>query len=271
MKIRARTGMAAEPWPAQAPSAPLAARTGIGTSVTSRCFAGEDSLPEKAGFVTPGGERAERAGAAERGTAPPSRKLILALLVRLVVNGAVPVLAYVLLRPHVHSDVTALVVGAAIPLAFTAGVFAWHRRLDPAGVIAVVCFGIGLLVVAATGGNELAFKLREDIWTGPLGLACLVSAAVRRPVLLLVLQFLGRRNADIAERIRRPGARRICAVSTVTIGLILLVHAVTMIIFALTTSTAVYLAVSRPVGWVIVGGGLAALVAWIRLQHRRTR
>ena len=61
-------------------------------------------------------------GAAEKGPA---------LLIRLMINLAVPVLAYVLLRPHVHSDITALVIGAAVPTAYSAafccGVAAWTR------------------------------------------------------------------------------------------------------------------------------------------------
>lgn len=89
------------------------------------------------------------------------------LPIRLVINLTLPVLAYILLRPHVHSDVAALVAGAAIPAAYTAGVLLWRRRLDAIGVFAVACFAIGLLLVAATGGNELVFKLREDIWTAP--------------------------------------------------------------------------------------------------------
>ena len=104
-----------------------------------------------------------------------------ALLIRLMINLAVPVLAYVLLRPHLHSDITALVAGAAVPTAYSAGVLLWRRCLDAIGIFAIVCFAIGLLLVVATGGNELVFKIREDIWTGTLGLACLISVAAAGP------------------------------------------------------------------------------------------
>jgi hypothetical protein len=189
-------------------------------------------------------------------------------LIRLVINAAVLLGVYLLLRPHVQSDVTALVIGAAIPAAYTAGVFLSRRRLDPVGVIALACFGLGLLLVIATGGNEHVFKLREDIWTGPLGLACLISVAVRRPLLYEALRLVARRNAQVAERIRRPEARRITTVATAVIGVILLVHALVLVVLAVTTSTAAFLAVSRPISWVIVGGGLAALVWWIRRERQ---
>jgi hypothetical protein len=83
----------------------------------------------------------------------------------------------------------------------------------------------------------------------------------------LPAQLAARRNATLAVRIRRPEARRIASVATGAIGAILLVHAVLLVVLALTTSTVTFLAVSRPVSWVVVGGGLAALVLWIRRQR----
>jgi hypothetical protein len=187
-------------------------------------------------------------------------------LIRLIVNAVVPVLVYLLLRPHTRSDLTALIIGAAIPAAYTVGFFLWRRRMDPIGAIALLCFAVGLLLVIATSGNELVFKLRAEIWTGPLGLACLISAAVRRPLLVGAMQIAARRNPVIAERLGRPQAHRILTVSTVVVGAILLVHAVLLVALALTTSTTTFLALSRPISWVVVGGGLAALALWIR--HR---
>lgn len=201
------------------------------------------------------------------GSAAARRRAILEPLIRLVVNAVIPVLVYLLLRPHLHSDLTALIIAAAIPAGYTAGVLVWRRRLDPVGVIAIACFCAGLLLVVATGGNELVFKLREDIWTGPLGLACLISAAIHRPLLLYALQLVARRNAQVAGRIGRPGVRRIATVSTVVIGVLLVVHALVLVVLAVSTSTTTFLTVSRPVSWVIIGGGLAGLVCWIRRQH----
>ena len=190
-----------------------------------------------------------------------------ALLIRLMINLAVPVLAYVLLRPHLHSDITALVAGAAVPTAYSAGVLLWRRCLDAIGIFAIVCFAIGLLLVVATGGNELVFKIREDIWTGTLGLACLISVAAGRPLFLVALRFAARRNAQIAERISDPPARRIPTVTTAVIGVILLVHALVIVALALTASTTTFLALKTPLSLAIIGGGLAALVFWIRRQH----
>ncbi len=209
--------------------------------------------------------------ASPHGPAPPGRQGRPALLIRLMINLAVPVLAYVLLRPHVHSDITALVIGAAVPTAYSAGVLLWRRRLDAIGVFAIVCFVIGLVLVVATGGNELVFKLREDIWTGTLGLACLISVAVGRPLFFVALQLAARRNTQIAERISDPQAGRITTVTTGVIGVILFVHALVIVALALTASTTTFLALKPPLSLAIVGGGVAALVFWIRRQYTGRR
>lgn len=201
------------------------------------------------------------------GSTATRRRALLEPATRLVINAALPVVVYLLLRPHLRSDLTALIIAAAIPAGYTAAVLVWRRRLDPVGVVAIVGFATGLLLVVATGGSELVFKLREDIWTGPLGLACLISAAIHRPLLLAALRLVARRNAQVAERIRQPGVRRITTVSTVVIGALLAVHAVVLVVLAVSTSTSTFLAVSRPVSWLIIGSGLAGLVVWIRRER----
>lgn len=206
---------------------------------------------------------------------PKTPQATAALVLRLVINLAAPVLTYVLLRPHLHSDLTALIIGAAIPIAYTCVVLLWRRRIDPIGAFAVVAFVLGLLLVVATGGNEFVFKIREDIWTGVVGvvgvvgLACLISVAVRRPLFLLVLRLAARRNGQVAERLGKAGMDRISTVTTAAVGAILLVHALVIVVLALTTSTTTYLAISRPVGLAILGGGLALLVWWIARYRAR--
>jgi hypothetical protein len=192
-----------------------------------------------------------------------------ALVVKLMINLAAPVLAFILLRPVLHSDVAALVAGAAIPAAYTIALLLWRRKLDAIGAFAIVCFAIGLLLVLVTGGNELVFKLREDLVTGPLGLACIVSVALRRPLLAVALHVAARRNARIRARTDDPQARRITTVTTGVIGVILVVHAIVMVALALTTGTTIFLALSRPISLAMVGGGLTALVWWIRHQHSK--
>jgi hypothetical protein len=189
------------------------------------------------------------------------------LLISLALNGAAPLLAYTLLRPHVGGDAAALAIGAAIPVAFTVVTFAWRRRLDPIGALAVLAYGIALLVLVLSGGNTIVLKLHDAVVTGPIGLLCLVSVAIRRPLHLVILRFLGRRDPRLAAVARDPARRRASAVFTTLFGATFLIHFAALLALALVLPTSTFLALSRPVGLSIIAAGVASLL-WYRNRLR---
>lgn len=181
------------------------------------------------------------------------------LLPGLVVSGVVPLLVYLLLRPYLAGDTSALAVALAVPVVYTIIVFGWRRRIDPVGLCAVVGFAIALLVVVASDGNTFALKLQEAVVTGPVGLALLISAAVRHPLLAIVADVLGKRGTPGHGAVRRHSY----AVLTVILGCTLVAHAVTLTVFALALPTVGVLALSRLVGLSIIAMG-AAVLLWYR-------
>jgi hypothetical protein len=197
---------------------------------------------------------------------PPAGRLR-RLLPSIAVNHAVPLLAYLLLRPHLDSDAAALAIGTAVPVVFTLAMFGLRRRVDPVGAVAVLGYGVALLVLLLSGGNDLALKLHEAVVTGPIGLICLVSVAVGRPLHLLVLRFLARNDPRVRVALRDPARRRTSAVLTLLVGAVMLVHALALLALALAQPTTTYLALSRPVGWSIIAVGAAALL-WYRNRIR---
>jgi hypothetical protein len=172
------------------------------------------------------------------------------LVPSLVASFVIPIAVYFLLRPHVGSDATALAIGGALPAAWTLARLAWRWRLDPIGLIAVLGFGVALLVTVLSGGNALALKLHEAPLTGAFGVVCLVSVAVRRPLLPTVLQLFGRSGQATIRR---------AAAATVVVGATFLTDAVTRVVLAVTLPTSTFLAVSREVSWAILGVGLVLL------------
>ena len=198
------------------------------------------------------------ATADDRSRMPSGR--LRALLPSVLVNGVVPLVAYALLRPWVGTDAVALAIGTAVPVVTTILLFAVRRRLDPIGVLAVLAYGIALLVLLLSGGNALVLKLQEAVVTGPLGLACLASVAVGRPLHEVVLRVLARRNDRWREALRAPGFRRTSSALTLLVGALMTVHAAALLILALTLPTSAYLAVSRPIGWAIIAIGVAGLL-----------
>lgn len=186
-----------------------------------------------------------------------------AIVWSVVVNGAAPLLVYLLCRPWLPGDVSALAIAMAVPVAGTLIVFAWRRRMDPIGVIAVFAYGVALIAALLSGGDPFVLKLQEAVVTGPLGLILLVSAAVRRPALLLATRLANRRarvpESPGAERRRRHAS----TVLTSIMGGTLVAHALTLTILALVLTTAQVLAVSRLTGLAVLGLGLLLLL-WYR-------
>ncbi|NUR26969.1 MAG: hypothetical protein HOV83_14190 [Catenulispora sp.] len=184
---------------------------------------------------------------------PPLRPL----LVSLAVNAVLPLIAFLLIRPHVGSDALALALGGAIAAGRTLFVFARRRRVDVIGLVAVTAFALSVLASLAFSGSSLPLKLDMALLIGPLGLACLVSVAVGRPL------------HDVVMRIRRmPKAnRRHSSIVTAIVGCTLVVHTLVHVVLALTLPTAVFLAASRLAGWGIIAVGAAALAIYLRLAR----
>lgn len=184
------------------------------------------------------------------------RKLILSL----AINGLFPVILYTLVRPLVADEVAALAIAGAVPVMRIIILWTWRRRVDWIGVLAVLGFAIALAVSAISNGNSLLLKVHEQLLTGTIGLVLLASVVIQRPLLLpLLLALTGN---DFEQSSALAGRKRISVV-TATLGLVLLGNAASHIILALTLSTATFLAVSRPVTWAILGGGMA-LLWWTR-------
>ena len=188
----------------------------------------------------------------------PQRRRGPGIVVSLVVNFVAPLLAYYLIHPHVRSSALAFALAGAIPVGYTLVMLAIRRRLDPLGVISVASFGISVLVSWASGGDALALELQDPALTGLIGLACLVSVAIGKPLHPVILRLLGRGNAryaDIATRARRSTSM----VTTAIIGAAFTVHAAALTILALTEPTSTFVALQHPVGLPPIALGLAAL------------
>jgi hypothetical protein len=180
-------------------------------------------------------------------------------LASLVINFVVPLLAYYLIRPHAGSSALAFALAGAIPVAYTLVMLAVRRRLDPVGVVSVASFGISMLVSWACGGNTLALELQDPALTGLIGIACLVSVAIGRPLHPVILRLLGRGNARYTDIAARTQART-SMVTTTIIGLAVLGHAAGVTVLALTQSTSTFVALQHPVGLAPLGLGIAALL-----------
>ncbi len=191
------------------------------------------------------------------------------ILISLGINALVPLLVYTFLRPLFPSDSIALAVAAAIPVLRTLSLWLARRRVDWIGLYAVLGFAIALIITVFLGGNPLLLKIHSSLLTGSIGIVLLVSALLKRPLLLPLLQAFSSQNPAMANAVSQRAAqaenqRRIW-VSTLVMGGVLLMDAVAHVILALTLPTETFLVASRLANWGILGGGILYLYLRSRL------
>lgn len=98
-------------------------------------------------------------------------------------NAFIPVVLYKLSKRYYSaSEFTALMIAATFPLGKSIFDLLRHRRLDPISIIVVL--GIAADGIAISfGGSPRLLLVRESIFTGAFGLACLFSLLLPRPMM----------------------------------------------------------------------------------------
>ncbi|MET9020661.1 VC0807 family protein [Actinopolymorpha sp. NPDC004070] len=231
--------------------------------------------------TSPGSARADSSQAApapnhpnhpDRTTRLPqaSRPSLRRLLPRVAVNAGLPLVVFAVVRSHVGSDVLALAIAGGVPLLGTLATFVLRRRLDVVGAIALVGVALALAISALSGGNRIVLELQDSLVTGPLGLVLLGSAAVGRPLHLVLLRILAARDPRMRGSTSGPSdpaRRRTSTVFTVLLGSTLTAHAGVLLVLALSVPTGTFLALSRPVGLAVLAVGVGAMW-WYRTRLR---
>jgi hypothetical protein len=179
----------------------------------------------------------------------------------IAVNFVAPLAVYNLAAPHLGAP-GALMAAAAPPILWSLGRFILTRRLDAISLLVLAGIGLSLLAFVGGGGVRL-LQLRESMVTGLIGVAFLVSAALGRPLILVLAQAGARRRSKAgAEAVARVSAdarfRRAMSLATLAWG------------FGLAGACAVNVALvfALPirafliVGPLVSGAALGALTAW---------
>ena len=135
---------------------------------------------------------AENTAPAVGPSSPPSLR---AMVPDLVIDGALPAIAYQVLTHYGVSAVPALTAGAIFPVANIMRKFIATRRLDLIGAIVLLFIAIGV-VASLISGNVLFVLIKESFITGLVGLLFLSSFLWHRPIIFyLGRQFSARRRS----------------------------------------------------------------------------
>jgi hypothetical protein len=193
---------------------------------------------------------------------------------RLIPGIVVPVALYVVLRRSFDSDLVALTLAAAIPIAWALALGARQRRVDPIALGAAIVLGAALAIALASGGGSMVLKLRRSAVTGSLGVACLGSVALRRPLLPIVVGVLTRslpRSQRFTGVIRELEGREEMSVLTAIIGVAALCDAAAQAALAFSVSTTTFVAVAGLVRLAVFAVGLTICGVYLRSTSRRSR
>jgi len=171
-----------------------------------------------------------------------------------LISAVLPLIFYQRAEHLVGSQLTALVIAAAISAAWTGGKLAVRRRLDPVGVLSLAGFAIGILMLAVTG-SAFAFKIHGAVLSGVIGVVCLASMAIRRPLALLLLP----RSRPWPGMARRTAANWVTGIW----GAALVTEAAVIVTLAAVLPTRTFLAAQQPVALSFLAAGLAGVI-WRR-------
>jgi len=198
------------------------------------------------------------------------RTKVPAVALDLGVNVLLPYLIYNYAAPTL-GDVKALLASSLPPIAWSLIEFVRNRRLDVISLMVLAGIILSLLAFIGGGGARM-LQLREKLVSGVIGLAFLVSAAIRRP---LIYEFaragMARRGSPEYERLGKFNDdrlfRRSMTIMTVVWGfaLILDVAIGSVMIFELSISE--YLLLGPIEGYAFMGG----LALWTFWYSRRSK
>jgi drug/metabolite transporter (DMT)-like permease len=189
--------------------------------------------------------------------APRLARRLPSFLVSIAVSAVLPLLFYSQFQHLAGSELKALMIVSVVPVAFTAGKLAVRRRLDPIGVLAIAGFAVGIVLLALTG-SAFVLKIREPVLAGAIGVACLASMLIRRPLALLVLP---RSRPWIPGMTRRSAAYWVTGIW----GVILAADAAVVMLLAVVLPTRTFLAVHQPIAFAFLALGIGCLI-W-RKRH----
>ena len=115
--------------------------------------------------------------------ADPVRKAFRGFLLDIALNAIVPLLLYRLSKRFISpSEFTALALATTFPLGKSLFDVAKRRRLDPVAVIVLLAIAANAMAILF-GGSPRLLLVRESLFTGAFGVACLGSLLLPRPLM----------------------------------------------------------------------------------------
>jgi len=182
----------------------------------------------------------------------------------------IPVCCYLVSKRLVAStELPALLAATAFPILQTAYGLTRHRDLNPVSVTALLGI-LTTLVALFVGGDPRLLLVRESLFTGLFGIACLLSLFSPRPLMFYFGRYFiaGKDRARRAEFDRRtldPRARRGFRIVTAVWGAVYIGEFIVRTALIYTVPATVVLTISP----VLIGTATFGAVLWTFRFRRR--
>jgi len=169
----------------------------------------------------------------------------------------------------VTSDTEALALAWFVPVVWTLSSSLWLRRIDVFGLLGVVVYGIALSISVFFSAGALPLKLHHAVVGGAVGLVCLVSVAMSKPIFLLFIRR-STKNTKHAAQIETALAdsRFVKRISNLTliIGIASLADSALQTALAIVLSTSAFLIATTAIHIAAVVGIVLGLylLFWIK-------
>jgi hypothetical protein len=186
------------------------------------------------------------------------------------VNIGAPWAVYTLLSPR-FGDFVGLAASAAPPMAWSLYELARFRKLDALSIIVLAGILLSLFAVGL-GGSPRMLMVRENLFSVPIGLAFLLSAVTKRPLIYFLAGAIFaresvERRAAFESAWQLPYVLRGLRVMSVMWGIGLIAQGAVLGWMAWTWPIGRYLLVSPVLGY----GAIAALGFWTYLYQQTLR
>ncbi len=173
-----------------------------------------------------------------------------AIILKLLVNGLIPWLVYVVLSPYIGS-LMALSVVTIIPLVDNLLYLVRYRTLDAFNVLMLVGFVLSLVMVLL-GGSEKLLLMRESLVTVLVGLAFLGSLLLERPLIFHMTSRFSK-GVDPEHNWQYRYFRQVMRRLTLLWGVALVAEAGLKMLLISVLSTSQMLAISSPLFYAVIG------------------
>lgn len=178
-----------------------------------------------------------------------SRPAIVSLAWDVALNATIPVACYSLAKRFVSpSELTALVIATLFPLLKSGYDLVQRHEVNPVTVL-VLLGTITSILALFLGGDPRILLVRESLFTGAFGIACLVSLSFPRPIMFYFGRYFmaGRdqqRRATFDARWQFPAVRHAHRLVTSVWGLVYTGEFVLRVVLVYSLSAPVVLVVS---------------------------